>query len=282
MKILTFDIEEWFHILDNFSTKKELQWNNYEERIHRNMDKIFRLLECNNLKATFFVVGWIAENYPSIIKKIDELGFEIGSHTHYHQLMYNQSKLQVEEDLKKSISTIENIISKKVKYFRAPGFSITEKNKWVFDIQISNGITHDSSIFPSNRSHGGFPRFETAKPSIIEYNGLRIKEFPINICSYFGNNIIFSGGGYFRITPYYFIKKFSLKSDYVMTYFHPRDFDPCQPVIPELTTFRKFKSYVGLKASLPKLYKWTSDFDFTDLKSADNLISWDKTPIVKL
>ena len=127
MKILTFDIEEWFHILDNYSTKKELQWIKYEERIYRNMDKIFGLLHDNKLKATFFVVGWIAEKYPSIIKKIDNLGHEIGSHTHYHQLMYNQSKSQIEKDLKKSISTLENITGKKVKYFRAPGFSITEK-----------------------------------------------------------------------------------------------------------------------------------------------------------
>ena len=129
MKILTFDIEEWFHILDNYSTKKELQWIKYEERIYRNMDKIFGLLHDNKLKATFFVVGWIAEKYPSIIKKIDNLGHEIGSHTHYHQLMYNQSKAQIEKDLKKSISTLENITGKKVKYFRAPGFS-TKKRIW--------------------------------------------------------------------------------------------------------------------------------------------------------
>ena len=282
MKILTFDIEEWFHILDNYSTKKELQWIKYEERIYRNMDKIFGLLHDNKLKATFFVVGWIAEKYPSIIKKIDNLGHEIGSHTHYHQLMYNQSKAQIEKDLKKSISTLENITGKKVKYFRAPGFSITEKNKWVFDILISNGITHDSSIFPANRAHGGFARFEETRPIIIEHNGLRIKEFPINTYNFFGKSFIFSGGGYFRIMPYYFIKKFSHKSDYVMTYFHPRDFDPAQPVIPELNLYRKFKSYVGLKSSLSKLYKWTSDFDFIDLKSADNLICWNKKAVVKL
>ena len=106
MKILTFDIEEWFHILDNTSTKNELQWNNYEERIHKNMDKIFNLLQKHNLKATFFVVGWIAKKYPSIIKKIDRLGYEIGSHTHMHQLMYNQTKTEVEKDLKKSIETM--------------------------------------------------------------------------------------------------------------------------------------------------------------------------------
>ena len=95
MKILTFDIEEWFHILDNKSTKTETNWNRYEERINQNMDKIFQFLKINNLKATFFVVGWIAEKYPHIVKKIDSLNFEIGSHTYYHQLMYEQSRKEI-------------------------------------------------------------------------------------------------------------------------------------------------------------------------------------------
>ena len=127
MKILTFDIEEWFHILDNKSTKTETNWNRYEERINQNMDKIFQFLKINNLKATFFVVGWIAEKYPQIVKKIDSLNFEIGSHTYYHQLMYEQSRKEISEDLIKSIDIIEQITGKKVQYFRAPGFSITEK-----------------------------------------------------------------------------------------------------------------------------------------------------------
>lgn len=281
MNILTFDIEEWFHILDNPSTKSESQWNNYEVRIHKNMDKIFSLLEDHNLKATFFVVGWIASKYPDIVKKIDSYGFEIGSHTHMHQLMYEQTKSQVQEDLKKSISTIENIISKKIKYFRAPGFSITENNKWIFEILVNNGITHDCSIFPSGRSHGGFPSFKIATPSIIEFNGKKIKEFPINTHNFCGNRFVFSGGGYFRLIPYSVIKNWSKRTNYIMTYFHPRDFDPDQPIIQDLSFFRKFKSYVGLGSCLSKLEKWVIDFNFTDLKNADNQIDWNKVPIIK-
>lgn len=282
MNILTFDVEEWFHILDNPSTKNESNWIKYDERIYRNMDKIFLFLEKFNLKATFFVVGWIAEKYPDIIKKIDNYGFEIGSHTHMHQLMYEQNKYQVDEDLKKSIDTIENIISKKIRYFRAPGFSITENNKWIFEILATNGITHDCSIFPSQRSHGGFASFKSSTPSLIDINGFKIKEFPINTYSIFNNKFIFSGGGYFRVCPYFFIKKFTKKSNYVMTYFHPRDFDPDQPIIPELNLFRKFKSYVGLRSSLLKLEKWVTDFHFIDLKSADNQINWSEVPVVKV
>ncbi len=282
MKILTFDIEEWFHILDNKSTKTETNWNKYEERINQNMDKIFQFLKINNLKATFFVVGWIAEKYPHIVKKIDSLNFEIGSHTYYHQLMYEQSRKEISEDLIKSIDIIEQITGKKVQYFRAPGFSITEKNKWAFEVLINNGITHDCSVFPASRAHGGIPSYKLAIPSRLIYNGLELKEFPINTTKLLFNDWIYSGGGYFRLTPYNLIKYWSSKSDYIMTYFHPRDFDPDQPMIKELSNFRKFKSYVGLKSSMKKLNRWVNDFEFIDIKKADETINWKKVPVVKL
>ena len=132
MKILTFDIEEWFHILDNDSTKTVKECL-IKKQIHQ-YDRIFDFLAQSNQKATFFVVGWIAEKYPGVVKRIDEYGYEIGSHTHMHQLMYEQKRKEVQEDLQRSINIIESITGKKVNMFRAPGFSITENNKWVFDI----------------------------------------------------------------------------------------------------------------------------------------------------
>lgn len=282
MNILTFDIEEWFHILDNDSTKTVDKWVNYESRIHLNIDKIFSLIEGANLKATFFIVGWIAEKYPEIVKRINDFDCEIGSHSNMHQLMYQQKINEVREDLRKSIDTLQSLTGKKVTSFRAPGFSITEKNKWVFEVLAENGITHDSSIFPAGRAHGGFPSFLEVKPSIIKINGYSIKEFPINTVSVLGIKWIFSGGGYFRLTPYNLVKRWTESSDYIMTYFHPRDFDPDQPIINELSNFRKFKSYVGLKNCMGKLNKWTNDFDFIDLTSADKLIDWDKAPLINL
>lgn len=282
MNVLTFDIEEWFHILDNDSTKTINEWSNYESRIHDNIHKIFSLLDNSKLRATFFVVGWIAEKYPQIIKEIDNLGYEIGSHTNMHQLMYEQTRKEVNDDISKSIDIIQNITGKKVRAFRAPGFSITERNKWVFEVLAENDITHDCSIFPAGRAHGGFPSYTQSKPSIIDINGYMIKEFPINTASIFGAKWIYSGGGYFRLTPYKFIKYWTNSSDYVMTYFHPRDFDPEQPIIKELSLFRKFKSYVGLKNCWEKLRKWTDDFDFTDLEGLDNSINWSEVPIIKI
>lgn len=284
MKILTFDIEEWFHILDNPSTKSEKEWVNYESRIHNNMETIFDILDASKASATFFVVGWIAEKYPEIVRKISERGYQIGSHTHMHQLAYEQDRRTFYDDVEKSIKTIEDCIGKKVELFRAPGFSISENNIWAFEVLHELGITTDSSVFPIEHAHGGLKCFPGAKPSILTYNGITLKEFPINVQSVLGKPIVFSGGGYFRLLPYQLIKKATAKSDYVMSYFHPRDFDYKQPIIPDLSSIRKFKSYVGLKSCKPKLENWLKDFDFIDIKTASQQIDWyqQKTAVLDL
>ena len=129
MNILTFDIEEWFHILDNKLTETETQWSNFESRIHLGMDIIYNIIENSKSSATFFVVGWMAKKYPEIIREISNRGYEVASHTHLHQLAYKQNKKMFSCDVEKSIKTLEDCIGKKITSFRAPGFSITENNK---------------------------------------------------------------------------------------------------------------------------------------------------------
>ena len=282
MNILTFDIEEWFHILDNESTKTINDWKNYEVRIYENMERIFNILEKTNTKATFFCLAWIVEKYPELIKKIDDLGHEIGSHTYSHQLVYEQNEKSFKKDLEHSIKLIEDILGKKVKYFRAPGFSITENTKWAFDILSELGIEVDFSIFPAQRAHGGFSSYTSPTPSILSYNGIQLKEMPINYISIMGRPVIFSGGGYFRLFPYTLIKRWTKQSNYVMTYLHPRDFDPDQPMIKGLSLHRKFKSYVGLKNSTNKLEKWLQDFEFVDAGTATESIDWNNVPVIEI
>lgn len=282
MKILTFDIEDWFHILNNPKTESEFQWTKFESRIHKGIDTIFEILEENNVSATFFVLGWIAKKHPEIVQAISKRGFEIGSHTHMHQLVFNQSREEFKNDVDRSIKTLEDITGKKVISFRAPGFSINKKNIWAFEELYNLGIKIDCSVFPSKRSHGGLKSYNYSKPSLIEYNGMKIKEFPINLYSVLSKDIVFSGGGYFRLLPYKFIKQFTKKSDYVMSYFHPRDFDFHQPIAPGLSKLRLFKSYVGIKNCRNKLNHLLRDFKFIDLHKADRLIDWDKVKIIKL
>jgi len=282
MRILTFDIEDWFHILDNSSTKTESDWGQYESRIHIGMDTIFEIIDKANVSATFFVVGWMALKHPELIREISERGYEIGSHTHLHQLAYEQNRNTFYKDVEKSIKTLEDCTGKKVTSFRAPGFSITEKNKWAFEILHELGINIDCSVFPAGRAHGGLPQYKVPKPSLLKYNGITLKEFPINTHNVLGKPLIFSGGGYFRLFPYKKIKSWTEQSSYVMTYFHPRDFDHEQPIVPGLSPFRKFKSYVGLKGCQSKLEQWLMDFEFMDLQTANPLIDWNNIDVVEI
>ncbi len=282
MKILTFDIEEWFHVLEHEDTKDEITWNNFEFRIETNLERILNSLRKHNQSATFFCLGWIAQKFPHLVQMIDQMGFEIGTHSNSHKLAYEQTQIEFRDDLVKSIDTIGNLTNKKVKYYRAPGFSIKESNKWVFDELIMQNIEIDCSIFPAKRAHGGFKSFPSNFPSIISSEKGLIKELPINTVNLINNPIIFSGGGYFRLFPYPIIKKLINRSDYVMTYFHPRDFDPHQPILKELPLIRKFKSYVGLNKAFDKFEKLILDYKFVDIKEANKKISWNDSRIIKI
>ena len=281
MKILTFDIEEWFHILDNESTKTVKKWENFEYRIDSNIDRILELLADKNQKATFFCLGWIALKFPHILKKISSCNYEIGSHSNLHRLVYEQSRKEFKADLRDSINRIEDIIGKKVKSYRAPGFSLINNSKWVFEELLAAGIEIDCSIFPTSRAHGGFLNFPSNKPVIIDIGDREIREFPINTISFASKSFVFSGGGYFRLFPYFLLHPMFKNSKYVMTYFHPRDFDIEQPIIRSLSNIRKFRSYVGINNAFFKLEKLISDFDFVDLTTANNSINWDKTDKIK-
>mgnify|MGYP001194963927 CR=1 FL=1 len=282
MKILTFDIEDWFHILDNPGTKSISDWGKFETRIHRNMDIIHEICTKNNTKATFFILGWIAEKYPEIVKKISNIGYQIGSHTYSHQLVFEQNQKQFSNDLEKSIKLLEDLTGKKVKCFRAPGFSITENTLWAFESLVKNGIEYDCSIFSSTRAHGGITSKNINVPCTISHKGLKIKEFPINTCNIAGFNTVFSGGGYFRFFPYKLIKEWTKQSRYTMTYFHPRDFDANQPVLKNVSAYRKFKLYHGIKGCKNKLEKLLFEFNFIDLQEAASIVNWKKTEIINI
>ncbi len=282
MRILSFDIEEWFHILDHDSTKSENEWSRYECRIHSNTDRILSLLESCGQKATFFCLGWVARSYPEVIKAIDEAGNEIACHSDRHQLAYEQTPKEFAEDLGRAIHGLEDLTGKKIRAYRAPGFSLSASNKWVFDELIDAGIEIDCSIFPASRAHGGFPEFDQEMPTQVQCGGGAIKEFPINTVSVLGRRIVFSGGGYFRVLPYTLIESFARQSEYMMTYFHPRDFDSGQPIISDLSLLRKFKSYYGLRSCQAKLERLLDDFQFMTLGEADKAVDWEAVPIVHI
>ena len=282
MNVLTFDIEDWFHILDFDGTENINSWNKHDSRLEVSLEFILSALSASGNKASFFILGWIAEKYPAIVKKILEAGHEIGCHSFSHLLIYKHSPEKVKNDFERSMKLLQDISGNKIKYFRAPGFSITEKSNWAFDILVELGIEVDSSIFPASRGHGGYENFPYASPCNLDIKGSMIKELPINTVNLLGKVIVFSGGGYFRMIPYPLQKMLYNKADYVMTYFHPRDFDPGQPVLENLSFARRFRSYVGLKGSKQKFNKLLTDFKFVDIKTALADIEWNNCPTIKI
>lgn len=275
MNILTFDVEEWFHILNNPSTDNESSWQKFEYRLRENIDRILYLLDDSNNIATFFCLGWVARKYPEIIKQIHSLGHEIGTHSNQHQLIYRFDRNFFKKDLEISIKTLENLTGSKVKGYRAPGFSLIKDTLWVYEELALQGIEYDCSIFLGNHSHGGRIKAFGKKPSIVFNEGFQIKEFPVNSFKFFYKEVAFSGGGYFRFLPYKIIKQLMNNSEYIMTYFHPRDFDSSQPMISGLSNYRKFKSYYGLNKAFSKAEKFVSDYDFISLNHADKIIDWE-------
>lgn len=282
MNVLTFDVEEWFHLLDFDATRGVEQWDQYEVRIYENVERILNLLEETNTKATFFVIGWVAKNYPDIVQRIAEK-YEIGSHTMTHQLVWQQSPQEFRKDVEASVKLLEDITGQKVTSFRAPGFSIRESEKYAFETLHELGITTDCSVFPAQHAHGGMPSYTEQVPSLVKYNGIQIEEFPVTYKEIAGKHLIYSGGGYFRLFPYTLIKKWSKEQDkYLMSYIHPRDLDGGQPVLEGLPLSRRFKSYVGVKKAENKLRQYLTDFDFMDIRTARKQIDWSKVPVVEL
>jgi polysaccharide deacetylase family protein (PEP-CTERM system associated) len=282
MNVLTIDLEDWFHILGNKSTALPEQWKKFPSRLHENNDRLLDMLEKHNTKATFFVLGWIAERYPEVVKKIHAAGHEIGAHSYGHQLLFNQTPEEMRADMLYSIKLLEDLIGNKITLYRAPGFSLTHKTSYAWEILAECGITTEASVFPAKRIHGGINDFSYAVPCRLRINGTEIKEFPVSTQKIFGKRFVFSGGGYFRFFSYYFIKKWMKDKSYVMSYFHPRDFDSGQPMIEDLAWYRKFMSYTGLKSSEKKFERLLSDFTFINISAASGMINWETTPVVDL
>lgn len=272
--ILSFDIEDWFHLLEIPETSDSSNWDKFENRVEKNTYEILDFLNRYNIKATFFILGWVAKRNKKLIRSIFENGHDIGSHSYYHKLVKNMSKSEFQTDLKKSVDTISDIIGDNVKYYRAPGFSYNFNQKFFIETLLKNNIQADCSIFFGNRAHGGVNCQTIDEPFFIRSDGMTMKEFPVNGYQFLNHKIFFSGGGYFRLINLFLIEYFAEHNNYNMFYFHPRDFDYSQPRINIKNHFRKFKTYIGLKNSKQKFFKLLSRNKFVSISNYDSHFNW--------
>lgn len=267
--ILTVDVEDWFHICGVESIGDYKSWGKYEPRIKKNLIHLLDILDEYNAKGTFFVLGWIAEKFPELVKEIEQSGHEIATHGYAHELVYEQTPKEFAADLEKSLRVLSAITKQKILGYRAPSFSITKKSLWALDIMAEHGLQYDSSVFPATRTDGGLPGARIFPYKVDLHHGHKIWEFPVSVMNLFKFRLAFSGGGYFRLFPYSLIKrqieKANKQGEPALVYLHPRELDTGQPRLP-MPWKRKFKCYVNIHHTESKLRKLLSDFTFTSCK----------------
>ena len=280
MKILSFDIEDWFHIFDPAYENQPDLWSGFLSRVERNTEWILDFLSRHQLKASFFCLGWVAEKYPQLIKSIHNNGHEIAAHSYLHNKVNQLNPESFYEDTKRVIDTLENLTGSKINTYRAPGFSMDKNTLWAFEILHEFGIENDSSF--KSGLHMGFPGRIPKEPFILKGKGFEMKEFPTRTFNFLGSHIVYSGSGYFRIYPYHFIQKKFKHSDYEMAYFHPRDFDNHIHQFFKNHPLLQLRYRIGTNSSRLKLEKLVNEFDFITLKKAISQVDWEKAKIFDL
>jgi polysaccharide deacetylase family protein (PEP-CTERM system associated) len=189
--IFSVDVEDWFHILDVPGTPELAEWPKLESRVERNFRKLLSFLAEYRIKATCFFLGWVAEQYPHLVREAMAGGHEIASHGYSHQLVYDMTPDEFLSDISKAKAILEDITSVSVHGYRCSGFSILEGNDWYFDKLIAAGYTYDSSVFPAARGHGGIKSARLG-PYTVNREGGAIREFPITVSELLGRRICFS------------------------------------------------------------------------------------------
>ncbi len=280
MYILSFDIEDWFHIFHPAYVNQPNLWEGLPKRIEKNTNWVLDFLSQQQLKATFFCLGWVAEKYPQLIKSIHEAGHEIAAHSYLHNKVSNMNPDSFYDDTKRVIEVLENLTGDKVKSYRAPGFSMDKRTLWAFDILHELGIENDSSF--KSGLYMGFSGRIPNEPFILKGNGFNIREFPTRTFNFFGGHVIYSGSGYFRIYPYPIVQKLFKASAYEMAYYHPRDFDNGIHKVLDKHVFVKLKYRIGTNSSRLKLEKLVNEFDFITMRKAVTQVDWEKATIFNL
>ncbi|WP_145202878.1 XrtA system polysaccharide deacetylase [Thalassoglobus polymorphus] len=231
----TVDVEDYYHVSAFTKNVRPSDWENMESRVSGNTYRILDLLNHYQVRATFYILGWVAERRPHLVRDIQRAGHEIGSHSYRHELVYNMTPEDFHDDLVVSCKILEDITGEPIKTYRAPSFSITEQSLWALDILIEEGIELDSSIYPIRHDIYGIPN-SPIQPHQIERPTGSLWECPGTVCNVLGCNFPVGGGGYFRIFParWTFSQLEKLNSRHgrpFVFYIHPWEVDPDQPRI---------------------------------------------------
>ena len=292
MNVLTFDIEEWY-LEKILYGGRVFRYQQFDETLAKVLDELDRF----SIKVTFFCVGKLATDFPEVIRKIAERGHEIGCHSNEHIWLNKMTEEELRHDTMEALKGLEDVSGQKVVSFRAPAFSITPENKWAVNVLADCGIENDASIFPTNRDFGGYKGFPQDTPCVISHEGAMLKEYPICITLIVGKQIAYSGGGYFRLLPYWFVTKTMKSRDYNICYFHLNDLIKQKIAFKSKAEYEEYfkepgtlknrllryaKSNVGTSNAYGKFQKLLSANKFVSIREVNKTIDWEKTNVIQL
>ena len=269
LNALTIDVEDYFHVQAFADVISSAHWDEYPVRVERNTFRLLEILGRRNVKATFFILGWVADRCPALVRAIVDSGHEIGSHGYGHRMLTRGSQANFREDIIRAKSAIEDQTGARVTSFRAPSYSITSKTLWALEILAEFGFEYDSSIFPIRHDYYGIPD----APRFPHYwslkSGARLLEFPPSTVRILGINVPIAGGGYLRLLPYkvtaWAIRRLNQKEDQpAMVYLHPWEIDPDQPRLVASWSSR-FRQYQNLQTTEKKLTRLLDDFSWAPM-----------------
>ncbi len=265
---LSVDVEDWFQVgaFENVISRGE--WDTLECRVERNTDAVLTLFDAAGVKGTFFTLGWVAERYPALIRRIAAAGHEIASHGYAHHRVFTFTPQQFADDLKHARALIEDASGVKVTGYRAPSFSIDARTPWAHEILAEQGYTYSSSVAPVKHDHYGWaeaPRF-----AFRPVAGSDFLEIPVTTATIGSRRLAAGGGGFFRLLPYQFsrwaIRQVNLRDERpAVIYFHPWEIDPDQPRVANAPLKSKLRHYTKLDAMAGKLARLAREFQWERL-----------------
>lgn len=266
----TVDVEDYFQVAALKSAIDRHTWSSRELRVERNTDRMLELLGLHGTTATFFVLGWVAERAPALVRRIASAGHEVACHGYSHELIYQQTRDEFTEETRRSKLFLEDVIGRAVQGYRAASFSITRESIWALDVLIDLGFTYDSSIFPIRHDRYGMPGAAAEAGTVRAPSQRTIVEFPMSTARCLGFRLPVCGGGYFRIFPYWFtriaLRSINAAGEPFAFYVHPWEIDPQQPRV-SVGWFSRFRHYTNLSRCEARLQRLLGEFHFGSMRS---------------
>lgn len=265
---LSVDVEDWFQVGAFETVIDRKDWDSLECRVERNTDAVMALFDDAGIKATFFTLGWVAERYPALMRRIVGAGHELASHGYAHDRVFTFTPKQFADDLERSRKIIEDASGTLVTGYRAPSFSIDQRTPWAHEILAEQGYTYSSSVAPVKHDHYGWaeaPRF-----AFRPVAGSDFLEVPVTTAQLGPKRLAAGGGGFFRLLPYAFSKWAIRQVNFdeqrpAIIYFHPWEIDPDQPRVANAPIKSKLRHYTKLDVMAEKLRRLPKDFQWERL-----------------